>query len=179
VDAILMATAHILKTDGFERASTNRIAELAGVSIGSLYQYFPNKEGVVSALRERHGDWFRECLNAEVVRIRELPVRAAVRGVVEILVALHVTDPELHNALAGEGRAIHAEQEAGFRQLVRAYLVEHASELRPMDPEMVSFVALRAMEAVIHSTAIDDPERMRDPAFVGEVTELLARYLEL
>ena len=42
VEAILDAAAHILVTQGFAAASTNRIAEKAGVSIGSLYQYFPN-----------------------------------------------------------------------------------------------------------------------------------------
>lgn len=59
VDAILIAAAHSLKTEGFEHATTNRIAELAGVSIGSLYQYFPNKVSIVGALRERHSDWFK------------------------------------------------------------------------------------------------------------------------
>jgi AcrR family transcriptional regulator len=44
VDAILTATAHILTQEGYDRTTTNRIAELAGVSIGSLYQYFPSKE---------------------------------------------------------------------------------------------------------------------------------------
>lgn len=178
VDVILMATAHILKTEGFERASTNRIAELAGVSIGSLYQYFPNKQAVVAALRERHNDWFNESLGAEIVRIQGLPLRQAVRGAVGVLVALHVSDPELHNALTGERQALHAEEEARFRELLRRYLDEHRGELRPMASEMASFIALRAMEAVIHTTALDEPERMLDPTFVEEVTELLARYLE-
>ena len=56
VDAILMAAAHILKNEGSGHLTTNRIAEVAGVSIGSLYQYFPNKVAVVAALRERHND---------------------------------------------------------------------------------------------------------------------------
>ncbi|MBE9008662.1 helix-turn-helix transcriptional regulator [Pseudanabaenaceae cyanobacterium LEGE 13415] len=49
VDAILTATAHILIEDGYDKASTNRIAERAGISIGSLYQYFPNKESLMVA----------------------------------------------------------------------------------------------------------------------------------
>jgi AcrR family transcriptional regulator len=44
VDALLEATARILVKDSYDRASTNRIADAAGVSIGSLYQYFPSKE---------------------------------------------------------------------------------------------------------------------------------------
>ena len=54
VEAILTATAHILTKKGYASLSTNRIAERAGVSIGSLYQYFPNKEAIIKALRENH-----------------------------------------------------------------------------------------------------------------------------
>ena len=54
VDALLEATARVLVKEGYDRASTNRIAEVAGVSIGSLYQYFPNKEALVAAVIDRH-----------------------------------------------------------------------------------------------------------------------------
>src|SRR5215468_1795298 len=54
VDAIIQATARVLIEDGYDRASTNRIAQAAGVSIGSLYQYFPSKEALVSALVDEH-----------------------------------------------------------------------------------------------------------------------------
>jgi AcrR family transcriptional regulator len=54
VDALLEATARILMKDGYDRASTNRIADAAGVSIGSLYQYFPSKEPLVAAVIDRH-----------------------------------------------------------------------------------------------------------------------------
>jgi len=53
VDAILTATARI-DSRRYDRATTNRIAELAGVSIGSLYQYFPSKEALVTSLAEQH-----------------------------------------------------------------------------------------------------------------------------
>ncbi|TIV67001.1 MAG: TetR family transcriptional regulator, partial [Mesorhizobium sp.] len=54
VDALVEATARILVRDGFDKASTNRIAEEAGVSIGSLYQYYPSKEALVAAVIDRH-----------------------------------------------------------------------------------------------------------------------------
>ena len=43
VDAILGAVERILERDGIDGLTTNHVAEMAGVSIGSLYQYFPNK----------------------------------------------------------------------------------------------------------------------------------------
>src|SRR5215468_399334 len=54
VDALIEATARILVREGFDHASTNRIAEQAGVSVGSLYQYFPSKEALVAAVIDRH-----------------------------------------------------------------------------------------------------------------------------
>ncbi|WOK17158.1 helix-turn-helix domain-containing protein [Rhodopseudomonas sp. BAL398] len=53
VEVILDATALLLVDEGFEQTTTNRIAERAGVSIGSLYQYFPNREAVVGAVAQR------------------------------------------------------------------------------------------------------------------------------
>ena len=50
VEALLDATARILMKEGFDRASTNEIAATAGVSVGSLYQYFPSKEALVAVL---------------------------------------------------------------------------------------------------------------------------------
>jgi AcrR family transcriptional regulator len=54
VAALVEATARILVREGFDKASTNRIAQVAGVSVGSLYQYFPSKEALVLAVLERH-----------------------------------------------------------------------------------------------------------------------------
>ena len=56
VDAILEAAAQILQSDGEEKLNTNRIAERAGFSIGTLYQYFADKEAIVAALAERERD---------------------------------------------------------------------------------------------------------------------------
>ena len=53
VDAVVEATARILVEDGYGPLSTNRIAKRAGVGIGTLYQYFPDKEAIVEALIDR------------------------------------------------------------------------------------------------------------------------------
>lgn len=177
IDAILVAAAHILKTEGFERATTNRIADLAGVSIGSLYQYFPNKLSIVGALRERHSDWFNGCMRAEIDRVAKLPIRPAARAAVELMIALHVVDPALHNALS-EGRTMEPHIELEFRRLLQERLEKHPDRFRPLDPELASFITIRALEALVHGTALDEPERLSDPRFAEEVTELMVRYLE-
>src|SRR5829696_5613487 len=84
VEAILQATALVLKREGYDRASTRRVAEVAGVSVGSLYQYFPNKESLVVALYNRHlhelismfESRFEECVRA--------PLPEAIRGLGDV-----------------------------------------------------------------------------------------------
>ena len=62
--AILEAAARILETGGATGLNTNAIAQRAGVSVGSLYQYFPNKEAILAELiREKRGqllDWMQQ-----------------------------------------------------------------------------------------------------------------------
>ena len=178
VDAIVLAAAHILKTEGSDRATTNRIAELAGASIGSLYQYFPNKEAVFAELRKRHSEWFEKTIHDESLRSSGPSLSDAIRPVVERIVAMHRVDPALHNVLATGHSAVDHEGELYYRDLLREFLVERAAELRPLDTETVSYIAVRALEAVIHGTAIDDPARLDDPAFTNEIVELFVRYIE-
>jgi len=64
------------------------------------------------------------------------------------------------------------------RARATVYLVDHARELGLPDPELTSVIAVRALEAVIHGVSIEAPERLRDPRFVDEVTELFVRYVE-
>src|SRR5262249_60315502 len=69
VDAILEATTRVLIKEGYDRASTNKIAAVAGVSIGSLYQYFPSKEALVAAVIDPHTqEQMRVTPNASVKR---------------------------------------------------------------------------------------------------------------
>src|SRR5690242_11966063 len=86
IEAIMRATAHILVKDGYDRASTNRIAARAGVSIGSLYQYFPSKEALVAALMERHMEEMAEVARSALARIATLPLEEAVEEAVRMMV---------------------------------------------------------------------------------------------
>jgi AcrR family transcriptional regulator len=100
VDALVEATARILVREGFDKASTNRIAEVAGVSVGSLYQYFPSKEALVAAVIERHSQEIRQTVRGELADAMSLPVEQAVRTLVAVAVKAHRVDPRLHRVLA-------------------------------------------------------------------------------
>jgi AcrR family transcriptional regulator len=183
VEAILTATARILVHEGFEGASTNRIADEAGVSVGSLYQYFPNKESLVAALVERHVAEMLAVVEAALPRWRTAPLRRVVREMVETMLAAHAVDPKLHRVLVEQVPRIGsleqiADVERRFESLARAGLEARRRELRPKRLDLAAFVVVRTVEALTHAAVLDRPETLGDAALVDEVTELLARYLE-
>ena len=102
VDALIEATARILIKDGFARASTNRIAAAAGVSIGSLYQYFPSKEALVAAVIERHAQELSQVGRDTFLKVASRPIEIAIRELVAAGINAHRVDPKLHRVLDEE-----------------------------------------------------------------------------
>jgi AcrR family transcriptional regulator len=182
VDVILGATARVLVREGFDRASTNRIAEAAGVSIGSLYQYFPSKEALVAALVERHIDGMSERLQAEMAEVADAPVEPAIRRMVTLMLDAHAVEPELHRVLSeqvpriGRLERVH-EVEARMQRLARAYLERRRDELRPGDLDTAAFVVVQTIEALTHAVTVHGESAPPRQAFVDEVTTLIVRYL--
>src|SRR5947207_7529364 len=92
VDAILTATERIAREQDFERVTTNEIARLAGVSVGSLYQYFPCKQALIIAVAERREAEIAKLVENALVRASTMPLPEGVRAVVETTLAAHVAD---------------------------------------------------------------------------------------
>jgi AcrR family transcriptional regulator len=138
VNALIEATARILVREGFDKASTNRIAEVAGVSVGSLYQYFPSKEALVAALIDRHNQEVMRAVQGELVEAVNLPMEQAVRKLVAVAVKAHSIDPRLHRVLAEQiPRVGRLEKVETFNRqnhaLFAAYLERHRDEIRAVD----------------------------------------------
>ena len=182
VEALLAATARILVRDGYDRASTNRIAEAAGVSIGSLYQYFPSKEAIVAAVIQGHIDQMMAVLTSSLVRVAKAPLREAARELVRVMIEAHRIEPALHRVLVEQiprvGTLEYQERvDAEAIRLVRAYLEAHRSELRVADLDLAAFLAVGCVEAMTHAAVLRRPELLADPRFVDEVTDVVVRYL--
>ena len=182
-DAILEATARVLVKDGFDHASTNRIADVAGVSIGSLYQYFPSKEALVAALAERHMEEMTQELAAAMERVARLDLRDAVSEMVELSLRAHAIDPALHKVLieqvprVGRLERVH-EVERQMQKLARGWLELHRGEIADKDLDLAAFVAVTVVEALTHAVTTTRPEQVKDRAIAHEITDLLVRYLE-
>ena len=177
VDAIILAAAHILRSEGLEALNTNRIAQVAGVSIGSVYQYFPNKEGILAELRERHTDWFESEVRAGIERGAAQPLRKGVRTSIARMVGLYRLDPSLHRAVSPAKSPLTPADFADFRERTAAYLRANADKLRPLDPDLAAVIITRATEALVHGLSLDEPEWLSHPALIDEVTELVVGYL--
>ena len=182
VDAILAATARVLVRHGFDGLTTNSLATAAGVSIGSLYQYFPNKEALVAALIERHIEEMNAAIVAELQRVAKQPIAQAARSVIELTIRAHAIEPELHRVLTEQvprvGRLAKLREldEIGSR-VVTGLLVARKDELAIDDPELAAFVLVSAIESIVHRAALLYPHKLRDPRLVDEATRLVTRYL--
>ncbi|CAN5558292.1 TetR/AcrR family transcriptional regulator [soil metagenome] len=184
VETLLDATARVLTREGYDRASTNRIAATAGVSVGSLYQYFPNKEALVATLVARHNREMLQLLRDALEKVASLDLVTAMRELVRATVDAHLVDPALHRIFAeqvprmGQLAKVEALQRETFL-LVRAYLEERRNEISVRNLDSATSICVTTVEALIHEFVIDRPaapEGERD-RFIEEVTRLIVGYL--
>jgi AcrR family transcriptional regulator len=186
VEALVEATARILVKEGFDKASTNRIAEVAGVSVGSLYQYFPGKEALVAAVIQRHQQEIRQAVQSELAEILALPLEPAVRRLVAIAVRAHRVDPKLHCVLAEQIPRIGQLAEAARFDpenftLFRTYLERHREEVRVDDLELAAFICVTAIEALTHNAVLHYSKMLSDDrmeALIDEGARLITGYLK-
>ena len=169
--------------EGFDQASTNRIAAKAGVSVGSLYQYFPSKEALVAVVMERHRQELLRIARGTSARAMKLPLEEAVRELVTVAIRAHRVDPDLHRVLAEQiPRTGGLENTETFNQenytLFRTYLEAHRSEIRAVDLEMAAFVCVTSIEALTHTAVLH--HSFSDQAYqalIHEATRLIVGYL--
>ena len=184
VETLLDATARVLVREGYDRASTNRIADMAGVSVGSLYQYFPNKEALVAALVARHNRELLGLVRQAVKKVASVDLATAMRELVRAAVDAHLVDPALHRIFAeqvprmGQLAKIESLQQEAFR-LMRSYLEERRDEISVRDLDAATKICVTTVEALTHEFVINKPDALagdRD-RFIDEVTRLLMGYL--
>jgi AcrR family transcriptional regulator len=185
VDTLLQATARVLVKDGYDRASTNRIADVAGVSIGSLYQYFPSKEALVAAVIDRQTQEMMGLARDALIKVAIQPVEDAIRELVKLGIDTHRVNPKLHRVLTEQvprvGRLDNVQAiDRHVHALVRAYLDAHRDEIQVVDVELAAFVCVTTVEALTHAAVIYRPDVLSDEKaniFIDEVTRLVLRYL--
>lgn len=182
VEAILRATAHILVEEGYESLTTNKTAQRAGVSIGSLYQYFPNKEALVAALIDEHSAQCMQLLGQTVAELGVASPERAVRVFVKALLSTHAVEPELHRVLSeqlpridGFNKIRELSNQAAI--LVRTYLEEHKDRLRVKNLDMAANIVVYAVEAATHGAILDGSLHDHVDELANEISDMVVRYL--
>jgi AcrR family transcriptional regulator len=99
VEAISEATIQVLLSDGADRLTTTRVAERAGVSVGTLYQYYPNKQSLLFAVLENHLDKVAAAVETACEQARHKPLREMTREVAEAFVDAKMERPDISMAL--------------------------------------------------------------------------------
>ena len=183
-EAILGAAAQVFERKGYAGATTNRIAERAGVSIGSLYQYFPNKDAILVALAERHVRRGSEHLAPLVAAFAAdpPPVREGLELLVGAMVELHADSPRLHRVLFEEcPRPAALQARLDVIQQIAVEAVQTWLSSRPevdaADTRLAAELVVQTVEGVTHGLVIH-PRPGHEPSdYAAETALLLLRYL--
>ena len=183
VEAIFEATARILQADGIEALNTNAVAERAGVSIGTLYQYFPNKEAILEAMGQRE----RERIQAEVVQLimsGPLPGDgSAARLIVRALLAAFGGRQRVRRvvleALIAAGRyGTMAEPAERIAALLAPRELGGALASQAAEQRAAIFVMTRAVVGVIRAAVLEESPLLGEPAFEDELVSLVAGAMQ-
>lgn len=181
METILDAAARVFERHGYARGTTNRIAQRAGVSVGSVYEYFPNKDAIVVALAERELDREQEALVAILTQAtpRE-PLASLLRRFVDAVVEIHAARPNLHRMLFEE--ADHPPRAHAcvlrFEELL-AHTLESILRARGIggeDPDTCAHLIVQTAEALSHRFVLRGIHDLDRQAFVEQTTRLLSGY---
>lgn len=183
IEAIVEAAAQVLQKEGEEALTTAKVAERAGVSIGSIYQYFPNKDAILLALIRRE----RDLIGAEVARkIAEIEPRtgeAMVRGVIATLVAAFRPRRKRRKLVALMAALSADRDDSGvvlrdrIRDLIVAVSLQYPDmSARPMTPAS-AYVLTRAVLGAIRSAVVENAKILDEPEFEEELCRLAIAYL--
>ena len=180
VDAIIEAAARIFVREGYASATTNRIAELAGVSVGSLYEYFPNKASLLAALIALQVEAMSTLLRDRLAAVKGGSLADIVRTIARAVIEAHYQNVELNRLLiAGTPRVAHwrhiEEVSFSLSDLIRDSLSGLIAD--PVRLEHAAFTAETVVESLLQR-AILFAHRLSGYRLEEEITGVLTGYLE-
>jgi AcrR family transcriptional regulator len=180
VEAILEAVVRILRRDGVAAVTTNRIAAVAGVSVGSVYQYFPDKRAIFLALHDRHVERIGWIIESTLVAHAASPLDEQLRALLEALIDAHAPDPELFALLDAEvpHRAASARNlQARLRGALQFALTSHLQSAKPRDLGRTLFVVTHMIDSLAHGIVSGRPRGLTIAAAKDESVRAILAYL--
>lgn len=183
VAAIKQAAVLLMQEKGIRDVGTHEIAERAGASIGSLYQYFPNREAILAAVYEDISLEFAATLRASIPALSHLPTEPMTRRTVDMLLTMYERHQLVLLQLANEMPHLHlSEQAYSFRVLAhgstRAWLVNRPEVRRQRDLERKAFFLEQIIIGSISSYLRDKPPLVNRAEFLRDLVRIVTAYLD-
>lgn len=181
VEAILDAVTRILKKQGIDAVTTNRIAVAAGVSIGSVYQYFPDKRAIYRALLDRHIAEIGRVTESTLAAHADASLKELISTMIDAMIELHADETELHELLFRE--APRQKNELVFQEQIRgawklALLAKKSELRRPKDIDAIVFVLTQIVESMAHAAILKRPSRLALATVKEETLRASMAYLQ-
>jgi AcrR family transcriptional regulator len=183
VETIVAATAHILEKDGFENISTNKIAEKAGVSIGSLYQYFPTKDAIFNFMMERYVKSQTSLIDGLLEnRDTSMELRSTIGLIISAILETKRKQAKFNKLFVQKLMSFTAyealnRQDEHLIALFKRHLEPHRREIRTDNLELQLYFVIQAVKMLPTALLFQDRFNFRDKAVDEELTELVYSYL--
>lgn len=186
LETILSAAALTFAELGYARATTNRIAERAGVSVGSLYQYFSSKDALLARLLADHHAQMHAIITPAVARLADpqVPLEGTIRALFGALVAVHEANPAIARALSEavlrQSSAIEgawSEEDEASQAAVLAEALAGRPDVRRGDFRAMAAVLARTTGQLTRWLVHDAPPGLERAVLLEETVQLVARYL--
>ena len=182
ISALHLAAIQILTREGLGRCTTTRVADRAGMSVGSLYQYYPNRDALLAAVLERHLLGLTSAVDKSCREHRGRPVSEMASALVTVFLAAKLRNPEESRALyamSGErgGPEIVADVQARMVAAIAAMLAS-ARDARYDDPATTATIALGAMVGPVRALLDGNVPAGFDTCLEKELVLLLTAYFQ-
>jgi AcrR family transcriptional regulator len=182
VATIIEATAQVLDREGEAALTTNRLAERAGFSIGTLYQYFPNKDSILRLLAERERERVEGAVAAVVRDPDAAGLEPVIRAIIEIAIGSFGNRVRLRRLLLlrffkSDLASNVAQTLDAIGQLIAEAVARHGGpEIRPLDGAR-AFVLIRAIAGAIRGAVLENSPLVHSEEFKEELVRLALAYL--
>jgi AcrR family transcriptional regulator len=177
-ERVLDVAAEIFKEFGYAGTTTNKVAEAAGISIGTLYHYIPDKDALLYSLAERHLASGSDSIISVFVRLRsEQPgLEESLHAVIKVIVGMHVHEAHLHYLLY-DSAPRSEELQKRLRGADAAMADEVAWHLERLGVagdhrRLVASLLVTGVEAQVHRAILDPIEPVTPDVLIETLTEL-------
>ncbi|MEN8406416.1 TetR/AcrR family transcriptional regulator [Acinetobacter seifertii] len=175
IEVLHEATIQVLLKEGIVKCNTTRIAERAGVSVGSIYQYYPNRDSLLAAVLQRHLDRVAEKIEELCLKYEKTSIRTLISALVDEIILAKLSNPEESKALyaiSGERGGLDLSKRMNDRMLAAvSNLLESASDIEFDDSQIVAEFVLGAIMGLIR--------RVLENQVTDKVEQVLESHLKL